>query len=100
MVNIPNADLNKGEVLAQFLSSGPGKDSGLHRYTFLLYKQPGKIVFEEKKIPDTTRDGRRHFSAKKFADKYGFESAPVAGNFYLAQWDEYVEQINKKLEGT
>ena len=97
--NIPGGDVSKGEVLAEFLSSAPPKDSDLHRYTFLLYKQKGKVEFEEEKIPATTREGRRHFSARKFAGKYGFGAA-VAGNYYVAQWDEYVEEVNKKLAGT
>ncbi|RZC39025.1 PBP domain containing protein [Asbolus verrucosus] len=99
VVNIPGSDLSQGQVLAEYLSSAPPKDSGLHRYTFLVYKQAKRVDFEEKSIPDTTREGRRHFSARKFSEKYGF-GHPVAGNFYLAQWDEYVEEVNKKLAGT
>lgn len=99
VVNIPGGEIGKGEVLAEYLSSAPPKDSDLHRYTFLLYKQKQKEDFEWTKIPDTTREGRRHFSARNFAKKYGMGEA-VAANYYLAQWDEYVEEVNQKLAGT
>lgn len=99
IVNIPGAEISKGEVLAEFLGSGPPKDSDLHRYTFLLYKQQQKETFEWTKIPNNTREGRRHFSARNFAKKYGMGD-PIAANYYLAQWDEYVEEANKILAGT
>jgi phosphatidylethanolamine-binding protein (PEBP) family uncharacterized protein len=59
--NVPGSDLSEGEVLVEFLSSAPPKDSGLHRYTVLVYKQRERVDFKEKRIPDTTREGRRHF---------------------------------------
>ena len=34
-------------------------DSGLHRYVFLVYKQPGKINPDEKRATKTSREGRR-----------------------------------------
>lgn len=36
------------------------------------------------------------FSVKKFADKYNLGN-PVAGNFYQAQFDEYVTQLHAQL---
>uniref|UniRef100_A0A034WW68 OV-16 antigen n=1 Tax=Bactrocera dorsalis TaxID=27457 RepID=A0A034WW68_BACDO len=48
--NIPNNDISKGEVLSAYVGSGPPKDSGLHRYVFLLYKQNGKLEFTEARV--------------------------------------------------
>lgn len=49
--NIPDGDVKKGDILADYRGSGPPKGSGLHRYVFLVYKQNGKIAYEEKRIP-------------------------------------------------
>lgn len=45
VVNIPGIDINSGETLYEFIGSGPPKDTGLHRYIFLVYKQSGKIDY-------------------------------------------------------
>lgn len=94
--NIPGDNLSKGEVLSEYVGSGPPKDSGFHRYTFLLYKQPKKLEFDEKHITKTQAAGREKFSTKNFAKKYNL-GAPLAGNFYQAQYDDYVVELYKQL---
>lgn len=49
--NIPGSDIKKGDVLADYRGSGPPEGSGLHRYVFLVFKQEGKIAYEEERIP-------------------------------------------------
>lgn len=49
--NIPGNEVKKGEILAEYRGSGAPKGTGLHRYVFLVFKQNGKIAFEEKRIP-------------------------------------------------
>lgn len=70
--NIPGTDVNSGETLSAYVGSGPPKGTGdthvlfmmsftvffsfnlgLHRYVFLIYKQPGKIDFKEPRLPNT-----------------------------------------------
>lgn len=96
--NIPGGDVSKGEVLSEYVGSGPPKGTGLHRYVFLVYKQPGKIEFKEKKLTNRSGDGRGRFSIKKFAAKYNM-GQPIAGNFYQAEWDNYVPTLYKQLGG-
>ncbi|XP_058797971.1 protein D3-like [Phymastichus coffea] len=99
VVNVPGSDLSRGETLAAYVSSAPPKDTSLHRYTLLVFRQPSRISFEsEKYIPNNTREGRKNFSIQKFADKYNF-GAPVAGNMYQAQYDDYVPIVSKQLDG-
>ncbi|XP_018333229.1 phosphatidylethanolamine-binding protein homolog F40A3.3-like [Agrilus planipennis] len=95
--NIPGNDLSKGDVLAEYFGSGPKE--GLHRYIFLLYKQPSKIDFMEKRVSRTSREGRIKFSIRNFAKQYNLGD-PVAGNFYQAEWDEYVPILHKQFEQT
>lgn len=96
--NIPGNDVSKGEVLSEYIGSGPPKDTGLHRYVFLVYKQPKKLEFDEKRLKNNSGDGRGLFSIKKFAEKYELGD-PIAANFYQAQWDDYVPILYKQLGG-
>jgi len=82
--------------MSQYVGAGPPKDTGLHRYVFLIYKQPGKLTCDEKRLTNTSGDGRGGWSAKTFANKYKLGN-PVAGNFYQAEHDDYVPILYKKL---
>lgn len=93
--NIPGSDVQKGDVISEYVGAGPPKDTGLHRYVFFLYKQPGKIKFDEPKKSKT--DGKRaNFSSEAFAKKYKLGS-PVAGNFFQAKYDDTVPALHKQL---
>lgn len=95
--NIKGNDLSTGEIFAEYLGSGPPKGTGLHKYIFLVYKQPGKIEFQEPpKSTHNSRNNRLKFSVKNFAKKYNLGD-PIAGNYYKAQWDEYVDERNKHM---
>lgn len=94
--NIPGTDVEKGETLSAYIGSGPPEGTGLHRYVFLVYKQSEKLKFDEKRLPNTSGDDRGCFSISKFAAKYNLGN-PVAGNFYQAEWDDYVPILYKQL---
>lgn len=73
--------------------------SELHRYVFLLFKQNGKLTFEETRLAIIhSGEGRRQHHVSKFAEKYGLGN-PVAGNYYQAEWDDYVPTLHKQLFG-
>lgn len=99
MVNIPGADVPKGDNIAEYIGAMPGKDTNLHRYTLLVYKQPDKLTFDEKLITRTERAGRPNFSIKNFADKYKLGD-PIAGNLFKAQYDDMVPILQKQVDGT
>lgn len=82
--------------MSDYVGSGPPKDTGLHRYVFLLYKQPGKLIFNEPRLTNHSGDGRAKFSIKSFAEKYKLGN-PIAGNMYQAEWDDYVPILYKQL---
>ncbi|XP_013100098.1 protein D3 [Stomoxys calcitrans] len=94
--NIPGDQLNKGEVLTEYVGSGAPKDTGLHRYTFLLFKQPKKLEFDEKRLTKNQGAGRENFSTRKFCEKYKL-GEPLAGNFFQAQYDDSVPGLYKQL---
>ena len=71
--------------------------AGLHRYTFLVFKQAGRITNPQiKYVNNRTVQGRGQFSTRIFAERYRL-GAPVAGNFYKAECDPFVPQIYKQL---
>ncbi|ALC46812.1 CG17919 [Drosophila busckii] len=98
VVNIPGNDLSKGDVLAGYVGSGPPKDTGLHRYVFLLYKQPGKLQFDGQRVSNRSRQGRPKFHVAKFAEHHQINEL-VAGTFYQAQYDDYVPTVHAQLSG-
>ncbi|XP_045487158.1 protein D2 isoform X1 [Pieris rapae] len=94
--NIPGQNVASGETLSAYVGSGPPEGTGLHRYVFLVYKQPSKLTFDEPRLPNTSGDKRAMFSIAKFAEKYKLGD-PIAGNFYQAQYDDYVPELYKQL---
>lgn len=94
VVNIPGSKVTDGEVINEYVGAGPPRDSGLHRYTFLLFKQPGKLKFDEPYRSKTNRD--RMLNADSFAKKYNL-GKPAAGNFFQAEYDDYVLELYKQL---
>ncbi|XP_022906365.1 protein D2-like [Onthophagus taurus] len=96
--NIPGGNISEGETLSQYVGSGPPEGTGLHRYVFLIYQQNGKLNFDEPRLTNNSGDNRGGFSIKKFAEKYQL-GQPIAGNFYQAEWDDYVPILYKQLAG-
>ncbi|XP_034475338.1 protein D3 [Drosophila innubila] len=94
--NIPGNEVTKGEVLSAYVGSGPPPDTGLHRYVFLVYEQQCKLKFDEQRLPNNSGDNRGGFKIAKFAEKYNLGN-PVAGNFYQAEYDDYVPILYKQL---
>ncbi|XP_017765216.1 PREDICTED: protein D2-like isoform X1 [Eufriesea mexicana] len=94
--NIPGSNVSKGEVLSDYIGSGPPEGTGLHRYVFLLYKQPEKLTFDERRLTNRSGDNRGNFSIRKFALKYKLGD-PIAGNMYQAEFDDYVPLLYKQL---
>ncbi|KPM03215.1 phosphatidylethanolamine-binding protein-like protein F40A3.3-like protein [Sarcoptes scabiei] len=98
VVNIPGNDVAKGQTLSEYVGSGPPKGTGLHRYVMLVYKQPGRIQPDEKRLTNRSGDGRANFKVRDFAKKYNL-GEPIAGNFYQAEWDDYVPKLYQQLSG-
>ncbi|XP_075984219.1 protein D2-like isoform X2 [Anticarsia gemmatalis] len=94
--NVPGTNVAAGDTLSDYIGSGPPPGTGLHRYVFLVYKQPGKLTFDEPVLTNRSGDHRAMFSIAKFAKKYNLGD-PIAGNFYQAEYDDYVPILYKQL---
>ncbi|CRK92648.1 CLUMA_CG006197, isoform A [Clunio marinus] len=98
VINIQGNDLNSGTTAVNFLGSGTPPFSGLHRYTFLLFKQPlGKMNFDLSCFHNNVAMARQSQVTRNFITKYSLEI--VAGNFYQCEYDETVPLILKQLAG-
>jgi len=96
--NIPGDEIRKGDELAPYIGAGPPEDTGLHRYTYLVYEQAKDLVFMEE-IQDWANPfgkGRGKFDVREFAKKYQLGN-PVAGNFFQAQYDSHVDILREQL---
>lgn len=98
VINIPKNNVAEGEILSDYVGAGPPKGTGLHRYVLLVYKQPNKLTADERKLSNRSSEGRGSFKIRTFAKKYGL-GEPIAGNFFSAQWDEYVPKLYEQLSG-
>uniref|UniRef100_A0A183C0A3 Phosphatidylethanolamine-binding protein n=1 Tax=Globodera pallida TaxID=36090 RepID=A0A183C0A3_GLOPA len=97
VVNIPGTELDKGDVLSEYVGAGPPQGTGLHRYVFLIYQQKSKINDPEHgHLTNRSDDKRGGWKAQKFADKHALGD-PMAGNFYQAEFDDYVPKLYKQL---
>lgn len=95
--NIRGNDIANGKTIAQYIGAAPPEGTGLHRYVQLVFIQPSHIKFDEPFIHNRTTNGRTNFSLKKFVTKYNL-MGPWAGNFFQAQYDDYVPQFYDSLE--
>nr|KAG5704085.1 hypothetical protein BaRGS_017589 [Batillaria attramentaria] len=96
VVNIPGSDVSKGEEVTAYIGSGAPKDTGLHRYVFLVYRQSGKKDFGLPRIPANHKQGRRQQKVREWISRLGLQEL-VAGTFFLAEYDDYVPTLHKSF---
>ncbi|KHN70911.1 26 kDa secreted antigen [Toxocara canis] len=84
VINIPGNNIAGGTTLAAFQPSTPAANTGVHRYVFLVYRQPAVInspLLNNLVVQDSERPG---FGTTAFATQFNLGS-PYAGNFYRSQ---------------
>uniref|UniRef100_A0A2M3Z5S4 Putative phosphatidylethanolamine-binding protein n=1 Tax=Anopheles braziliensis TaxID=58242 RepID=A0A2M3Z5S4_9DIPT len=88
--NIPGRHVEQGETMFQYMPVFPRAGSGCHRYIFLIFRQQCWNDYAAvPRISGKDRPPRIRFSTRDFAYRYSLGS-PVAGNFFIAQYDDYV----------
>ena len=104
-INVNGNDLdNSGDIIIEYVGSGPPQSSGLHRYVWLVYEQSqGKIDIDkcgQKKLAaaGTNGKGRPKWKAREFI-KNNKLGPLVAGTFYNAEYDDYVPTLYAWLAG-
>ena len=104
-INVKGSDLDKsGDIIIEYVGSGPPQSSGLHRYVWLIFEQSqGKIDTDkcgQKKLKakGSNGEGRRKWKAREFV-KNNKLGPLVAGTFYNAEYDDYVPKLYAWLAG-
>lgn len=96
-MNVPNNDIEQGDTIVEYIGSGAPFGTGLHRYVFLVFKQPNHI---DKKLFQFVRncsiEGRLNLSMKGLIEEYQLGS-PEFGNFFEAEYDEYVPVLQQQF---
>jgi len=102
MVNIPGCGVG-GRQLAPYIGSGPPPGTGIHRYNFFVFDEGVKpkdySCVEPMDLVDIGRRVNWCFTEKgKTWTFRGFMAwakmgLPIAGNFYVAQWDPQVDRL-------
>lgn len=96
VVNVPGSGrVDEGQAHLGYVGAGPPEGTGLHRYVVLVYKQGGRVEPSETPQASTQQSERPTKNIRAFATKYGLEL--VAGNFFQAEWDDYVPQLYKQF---
>ncbi|XP_054466335.1 phosphatidylethanolamine-binding protein 1 [Anoplopoma fimbria] len=98
VINMKGNDVSSGCVMSDYVGSGPPKGTGLHRYVWLVYEQPGSLSCTETVLTNRSGDCRGKFQIQSFRKKYKL-GAPVAGTCYQAEWDDYVPKLYEQLAG-
>lgn len=94
--NIPGNDLKAGQTIVEYIGLGVPPEGGIHRYVITLYEQSGYIQFTKEFISKYTPDGRTHFKTRDFIAENKLGN-PIAGNFYMAQYDDMVPKLWEQL---
>nr|XP_022915739.1 39S ribosomal protein L38, mitochondrial [Onthophagus taurus] len=87
--NIPGNNIEKGELVYDYLQPFPPKGTGYHRYIFILYKQDKKIDYKLLKKDGKCLDlEQRTFSTLEFYREHQDALTPAGLSFFQSDWDQ------------
>lgn len=92
--NIPGGDVNKGEIVYDYLQPFPPKGVGFQRLVFVLYKQDQKIDYStlKKTIPCRILQDRT-FETLEFYRERQEVMTPGGLAFFQTDWDKSVNSV-------
>ncbi|CAD7080015.1 unnamed protein product [Hermetia illucens] len=97
--NIPNGEVEKGEVIAPYIQPFPPKGLGYQRFIFILYKQNKKLDFTSYKVEKLNDLTKRTFSTHDFYKKYEADITPAGLAFFQSTWDKNITEFYHKVLG-
>ncbi|GMR31489.1 hypothetical protein PMAYCL1PPCAC_01684, partial [Pristionchus mayeri] len=105
VVNIRGSNVSSGVEVAAYQGASPAPGTGSHRYVFSVWKQNRTISADDYVVPGKTASnmslvGRVGFNTSDYSWKIsGVQSpTPVAGNFFLATFDDYARILLAKFD--
>ena len=94
--NIPENQVENGEVNVEFLPPIPFEKSGDHRYIFLLLEQPGRLEAKEPVVAKDTVSGRSKFNVEKFISENKLKKKGVS--FFRTSWSKDMNKLYDNLK--
>ncbi|XP_016993093.2 large ribosomal subunit protein mL38 [Drosophila takahashii] len=93
--NIPNGQVNEGQVLAEYLPPFPPRGVGYQRMVFVLYKQQERLDLSQYQLAkeDFSNLEKRSFSTLDFYRQHQEQLTPAGLAFYQTNWDESLTQF-------
>ncbi|CAG2121833.1 unnamed protein product, partial [Medioppia subpectinata] len=88
VMNIAGDRIQSGDIVSAFIPPAPERGTGNHRYVMLVYRQSKRLTPPPRDDCVTARVG---FNWRGFVTEYNL-GQPVAGNFWLTQWDPSVDE--------
>lgn len=97
VINIKGGHPESGQTVFEWLGSAPDKNTGCHRYVFLLFKQSSRIEIDIYVGTDDTpdQDLRLNTSVRDLQKKYALELQ--CGNFYRAGYDKTTDKLRAQI---
>ncbi|KAH0535185.1 39S ribosomal protein L38, mitochondrial [Cotesia glomerata] len=92
--NIPGNNIDKGDLLIDYMRPIPPMGIGLCRYIFILYKQDKQIDFSEyhKEVPCLELE-KRNWKTIDFYRKYQDIITPASLAFFQTEWDQSLQDF-------
>ena len=125
VINIPNVngegDAAKGDEVMAYVPAAPPKDTGLHRYIFVVFAHDHRLQVDESssssgtvnqsstghdgkhcslvRIKSNQAKGRARFNVQQFSEKYRL-GVPIAMDSFQCEWDESVPSVHESFVDT
>lgn len=98
--NIPEANIEKGETIFNYLQPFPPKGTGYHRFALVLYKQEKKIDYSKLKLNVSDFDLQaRTFSTLEFYRELQDYITPAGLAFFQSHWEPSLKEFyHNKLQ--
>uniref|UniRef100_A0A3P9JP17 Phosphatidylethanolamine binding protein 1 n=1 Tax=Oryzias latipes TaxID=8090 RepID=A0A3P9JP17_ORYLA len=88
VVNMKGNDVSSGCVLSDYVGSGPPRGTGLHRYVWLVYEQPGSLSCSEKESSRSRHLGRNTTWALRWREPATRQSGTTTSPNCTNSWPE------------
>ncbi|ELK35755.1 39S ribosomal protein L38, mitochondrial [Myotis davidii] len=98
VTNIPGNRVAEGQETCPYLPPFPARDSGFHRFAFLLFKQEKPVDFSEDTRPSPCYQlAQRTFHTFDFYKKHQEAMTPAGLAFFQCRWDDSVTHTFHQL---
>jgi phosphatidylethanolamine-binding protein (PEBP) family uncharacterized protein len=95
VINIPGSAIQNGDTVFDYDGPHPPPKSGIHKYIFMIYEQPGKIM--NNFINDNKE---RIITIPSLLEKLGLKRSPIYSNYFISSYsggNKTHKKLSKKI---